>query len=49
MAKKNVKNAKAIENTVEVIKEDVTMAENTKAIENAEAIAIEEAGTTSLS
>lgn len=44
MAKKNVKNTKAIENTVEVIKEDVTMAENTKAIENAEATAIEEAG-----
>lgn len=44
MAKKNVKNTEAIENTVEVIKEDVTMAENTKAIENAEATAIEEAG-----
>lgn len=29
MAKKNVKNAQAIENTVEVIKGDVTMAENT--------------------
>jgi len=41
MAKKNVKNTKA---TVEVIKEDVTMAENTKAIENAETTAIEEAG-----
>lgn len=39
MAKKNVKNTKAIENTVEVIKEDVTMAENTI---NTPAEAIEE-------
>lgn len=29
MAKKNIKNTEAIENTVEVIKEDVIMAENT--------------------
>lgn len=44
MAKKNVQNAQAIDNTaIEVIKEDVTMAENTKAIETAEATAIEEA------
>lgn len=44
MAKNTKKNAQAIENTVEVIKEDVTMAENTKAIENAETTTIEEAG-----
>lgn len=39
MAKKTVKNTQAIENTVEVIKEDVTMAENTI---NTTAEAIEE-------
>ena len=47
MAKKNIQNAQAIENneiaTVNE-KEEVTMAENTKAIETAEETAIEEAG-----
>ena len=47
MAKKNIQNAQAIENNAIATvneKEEVTMAENTKAIETAEATAIEEAG-----
>lgn len=44
MAKNTKKNAQAIENTVEVIKGGITVAKNTKAIETAEATAIEEAG-----
>ena len=47
MAKKNIQNAQAIENNAIATvneKEDVTMAENTKAIETAEATEIEEAG-----
>lgn len=44
MAKNTKKNAQAIENTVEVIKGGITVAKNTKAIETAEATAIEEVG-----
>ena len=44
MAKNTKKNAQAIENTVEVIKGGITLAKNTKAIETAEATAIEEVG-----
>ena len=47
MAKKNIQNAQAIENNAIATvneKEEVTMAENTKAIATAEATAVEEAG-----